>query len=35
VLRGTGAGDRGLAAYYAPPIAPSFFAAFKAGRGDV
>jgi hypothetical protein len=29
------AGDRGPAAYYGPPIAPSFFAAFKAGRGDV
>ena len=35
MLRGTGAGDRGPAAYYAPPIAPSFFAAFKAGHGDV
>ena len=35
VLRGTGAGDRGPAAYYAPPIAPSFFAAFEAGHGDV
>ena len=30
-----GAGDRGPAAYYAPPIAPAFFSAFQAGRASI
>ena len=35
VLQGATFGARGPGAYYAPPAAPSFVAAFRAGRADV
>jgi Xaa-Pro aminopeptidase len=35
VLQGGGFGARGPGAYYAPPFAPSFLAAFHAGRAEV